>query len=58
MQYVGKKTINVFSHSIQCSLYKDTVSNLHIDVFLGQHVMKKEMGVIIGNIFPIISNIS
>lgn len=38
MQYVGKLAINV---QYNVSIY--TVSNLHINVLLGQHVMKKEV---------------
>jgi len=60
MQYVGKMAINEYSHSIINTMNLYTVSNVHINMFLGQHVMKKEviMGVIIGNILIIISKIS
>ncbi len=56
MQYVCKNF-----HKLVFPLYLYTVSNLHINVLLlGQHVEKiiVIMGVIIGQIFIIISNIS
>ncbi len=53
-----KMSINWFPHETHC-IY--TVSNLHINVLLlGQHVEKiiVIMGVITGQIFIIVSNIS
>ncbi len=56
-----KKSINWFEVSQLNRVYLYTVSNLHINVLLlGQHVEKVIviMGVINGQIFIIISNIS
>ncbi len=56
MQYVCKKF-----HKLVFPLYLYTVSNLHINVLLLDSMLKKRiviMGVIIGQIVIIISNIS